>query len=127
MAKGPGENDATENLTGEIARSRETLSRDVRGLRYELDFPRKLRRSFRRETMVWLGAAIAVGVIIAMLPRRSKKISVEPKFGRQPRKKQMLEAGFALGALKIAATMLRPVIVDLVRTRLLGLPVPPRK
>jgi hypothetical protein len=124
MAKGPGENDAPEKLSGDIARSRDALSRDVTGLRYELDIPRKLKRSFRTETMLWISAAIAVGVIIAVLPARTRKVQVEPRIGRSGSKSQrrLLEAGFVLGALKIAAGLLRPVIVDLVRTRLLGSP-----
>jgi len=129
MAKGAGENDATGKLSGEIAHSREIVRRDVTGLRYELDFPRKLRRSFRTETVLWVSAAVAVGVLIAMLPARKKKIYVEPKIGGGRPEKKLLEAGFVLGALKIAATMLRPVIVDLIRTRVLGsVPkTPPRK
>ena len=118
MAEGLGENDATGKLSEEIGRSRESVARDVSGLRYELDFPRKLKRSFKSETMLWISAAIAVGVIIAVLPARTKKVEVEPRIGRKGSQKRLLEAGFVLGALKIAANLLRPVIVDLVRTRL---------
>ena len=118
MAKRPGDNDAAEKLSEEIARSRDSVSRDVMGLRYELDFPRKLKRSFKSETMLWISAAIAVGVIIAMLPARTKKVEVEPRIGRRASQKRLLEAGFVLGALKIAASLLRPVIVDLIRSRL---------
>jgi hypothetical protein len=119
MAEGPGKNNANEKLNEEIARSRELVSRDMTGLRYELDFPRKLRRSFKSETMLWITAAVAVGVLISMLPARTKKVYVEPGKGEKS-KKRLLEAGFVLGALKIAAGMLRPVIVDFVRSRLTG-------
>ena len=118
MAEGLGENDATGKLSEEIGRSRELVARDVSGLRYELDFPGKLKRSFKSETMLWISAAIAVGVIIAVLPARTKKVEVEPRIGRKGSQKRLLEAGFVLGALKIAANLLRPVIVDLMRTRL---------
>ena len=120
MAKGTGEDDTTEKLNGEIARSREVVSRDMAGLRYELDFPRKIKRSFKSETMLWISAAIAVGVIIAVLPARTKKVEVEPRIGKKGSQKRLLEAGFVLGALKIAANLLRPVIVDFVRSRLTG-------
>ena len=129
MAEGAGQDDSTEKLSEEIARSRDAVSRDVSGLRYELDFPRKLRRSFRSETVLWVAAAVAIGVVISMLPARTKKIYVEPRIGGKP-KNRVLEAGFVLGALKLAATLLRPVIVDLVRSRLSGFgvkPAPPRK
>lgn len=120
MAEGPGKNDANQKLNQQIARSRELVSRDMAGLRYELDFPRKLRRSFKSETMLWITAAVAVGVLISMLPARTKKVYVDPRKGEKS-KKRLLEAGFVLGALKIAAGMLRPVIVDFVRSRLTGM------
>jgi hypothetical protein len=119
MAEGPGKNDANEKLSQEIARSRELVSRDMAGLRYELDFPRKLRRSFKSQTTLWITAALAVGILISMAPARTKKVYVEPRTGGKS-KKRLLEAGFVLGALKIAAGMLRPVIVDFVRSRLTG-------
>jgi hypothetical protein len=119
MAERPGQNDSTEKLSEEIARSRDAVSRDVSGLRYELDFPRKLRRSFQSEMILWVAAAAAIGIVVSMLPARTKKIYVEPRAGEKS-KKRLLEAGFVLGALKIATTLLRPVIVDLVRSRLSG-------
>lgn len=119
MAERPGDNDAAERLNEEIARSREAVARDVTGLRYELDFPRKLKRSFKSETMLWVSAAVALGVLIAVLPAaRRKRVVVEPRIGGKGSQKRLLEAGFVLGALKIAASLLRPVIVDLVRSRL---------
>jgi len=129
MAEGTGQNDSTEKLTEEIARSREVVSSDLRGLRYELDFPRKVRQSFRRETILWIAAAAAVGILIVTLPARRKKIYVSARTGGKP-KNRLLEAGFVLGALKIAASFARPVIVDLVRSRLFGSGAktpPPRK
>ncbi len=71
-------------LKSEIAHSRERLARDLRGLRYELDFPAKFRRSFRKQTGSWISAATAVGALIALAPMRKKKIYVDTK---GPRKK----------------------------------------
>src|SRR5260370_23873833 len=95
-----GRNKSIDKLTAEIAQSRERLARDVRGLHYELDFPAKFRRSFRQQTVSWLTAAAAVGALIALAPMRKKKIYVDAK-GRQTTKKQLVETGLALGALKI--------------------------
>jgi hypothetical protein len=119
MAKGPEQNDSTKKLSEEIARSRAVVSRDLSGVRYELDFPRKIRRSFQSQTLLWVGAVAAIGILVSTLPARKKKIYVEPRIGGKS-KHRLLEAGFVLGALKIAATLLRPVIVDLVRSRLGG-------
>jgi hypothetical protein len=117
MAKKSGRNRSTGELRAEIGRSRERVARDLRGLQYELDFPGKLRRSFREQTVSWLTAAAAVGTLIVLLPVRKKKIYVNAKRGSE-RQKKFLEAGFILGASKIAASVLRPVIVDFLKNRL---------
>jgi len=117
MAEKPGRNRSTSELTAEIAHSRERVARDLRGLQYELDFPRKLRRSFREQTVSWITAAAAVGTLIVLLPVRKKKIYVTAKRGGK-RQRKFLEAGFVLGASKIAASLLRPVIVDFLKNRL---------
>jgi hypothetical protein len=117
MAEKFGRNRSTGELRAEIGRSRERVARDLRGLHYELDFPGKLRRSFREQTVSWLTAAAAVGTLIVLLPVRKKKIYVDAKRGGKRRKK-FLEAGFILAASKIAASVLRPVIVDFLKNRL---------
>ena len=117
MAEKFGRNRSTGELRAEIDRSRERVARDLRGLHYELDFPGKLRRSFREQTVSWLTAAAAVGTLIVLLPVRKKKIYVDAKKGGK-RQKKFLEAGFILAASKIAASVLRPVIVDFLKNRL---------
>ena len=119
MAEKSGHDKPIDELRAEIARSRERVGRDLRGLRYELDFPAKLRRSFREQTVSWITAAAAVGALIAFAPMRKKKIYVDAKSGRKTRRK-LVETGFALGALKIAASLVRPVIVEFVKNRLIG-------
>jgi hypothetical protein len=97
----------------EIARSRERVARDVRGLRYELDFPGKIRRSFRNQPAAWITAAAVVGTLVVLLPLRKKKVYVDLKGETKSKSKsQLLEAGFVLGALRIAATLFKPVITN---------------
>jgi hypothetical protein len=119
MAEESGHNESIDDLTATIARSRERVARDLRGLHYELDFAGKLRRSFRRQTVSWLTAAVAVGALIAFAPIRKKKIYIDAKSGRKA-KKRLVETGFALGALKIAASLVRPVIIEIVKNRVIG-------
>jgi len=119
MAEESGRNKSTDELRTEIARSRERVGCDLRGLHYELDFPAKLQRSYREQTVSWLAAATAVGALIVLLPTRKKKMYVDLKSGRNANKK-LLETGFALGALKIGASLVRPAIVELVKNRLTG-------
>src|SRR6266702_1489398 len=117
MAEKSGRNKSIDEVTSEIARSREHVRRDLRGLQYELDFPAKFRRSFRRQTGSWMTAAGAVGVLIALAPMRRKKIYVDAKSGRKSQKK-LVETGFALAALKVVASLARPEIVELFKNRL---------
>ena len=117
MAEKSGRNKSIDDLTAEIAQSRERLARDLRGLRSELDLPAKFRRSFRNQTVSWLTAAAAVGALIALAPMRKKKIYVDAKNSRKSKKK-LVETGFALAMLKIAANLARPVIVEFVKNRL---------
>ncbi len=117
MAKKSGRNKSIEELTAEIGQSRERVARDLRGLKYEVDFPAKFRRSFRQQTVSWLSAAAAVGALIALAPMRKKRIYVNAKSGRKSQKK-LVESGIALAVLKIAANLVRPVIVEFVKSRL---------
>lgn len=120
MAEKSGRNKSIDELTAEIAQSRERVRRDLRGLHYELDFPAKFRRSFREQTVSWLTAAGAVGALIALAPMRKKKIYVDAKNSRKSQKK-LVQTGFTLAALKIAANLARPVIVEFVKNRLTDL------
>jgi hypothetical protein len=117
MAEKSGRNKSIDELTAEVARSREDVGRNLRSLRYELDFPAKFRRSFRKQTVSWITAATAVGALIALAPMRKKKIYVDAKSSRETKKK-LVETGFALGAVKIVAGLVRPVIVEFVKSRL---------
>ena len=117
MAEKSGRNKSIEELTAEIGQSRERVAHDLYGLKYELDFPAKFRRSFREQTVSWLSAAAAVGALIALAPMRKKKIYVNAKSGRKSQKK-LVESGVALAVLKIVANLARPAIVEFVKTRL---------
>src|SRR5919204_1037049 len=121
MAEKSGRNKSIDELTAEIAGSRERVRRDLRGFRHELDVPAKFRRSFREQTMSWVTAATAVGALIALAPMRKKKIYVDAKSGRKSQKK-LAETGVALAALKIVAGLVRPVIVEFVKNRLSDFP-----
>ena len=99
----------------EVAHSRDRLARDLSGLRYELDFPLKFRKSFQRQTVLWIGAAVVIGVIFAVMPARTKKVHVKVKGNdAKETKKGILGAGFAIGALRLAATLLKPAVTQFI-------------
>jgi len=117
MAEKSAGNKSIDELKAEIADSRERVGRDLYGLRHELNFPAKFRRSFREQTVSWITAAGAVGALIALAPMRRKKIYVDAKSSRKSQKK-LIETGFALAALKVVASLARPVIMEFVKNRL---------
>jgi hypothetical protein len=126
MAEKSADNKSIDELRAEITGSRERVGRDLRGLRHELDFPAKFRRSFREQTVSWVSAATAVGALIALAPMRKKKIYIDAKRRRESTKK-LAETGFALGALKVVASLVRPVIVEFVKNRLTDFSGKPRR
>ena len=108
--------ESTNELKTEIAGSRQRLSRELQGLRYELDFPAKFRRSFRKQTGSWISAAAAVGALIALAPMRKKKVYVDARSRRKGDKK-LMQTGLALAALKLVGNLARPVITEFVKNR----------
>jgi|SRR5262245_3396421 len=126
MVEKSGYNKSVDELRAEVERSRERVGRDLCGLRHELDFPAKFRRSFREQTVSWISAAAAVGAVIALAPMRRKKIYVDAKSSRKSQKK-LIETGFALAALKVVASLARPVIVEFVKNRLTDFAGKPRR
>jgi hypothetical protein len=116
MAKESARDKPAEELSEEIDRSRELVARSLSGVRYELDFPRKIRRSFRRQTFAWITAAAVVGLLLAVQPARKKKICIDSKRAKKPAG-TILEAGFVLGALKIAASLLKPLAVSFLKKK----------
>src|ERR1700730_5909803 len=122
MAKDPGQEKSLHELRQQVAHSRDRLARDLSGVRYELDFPLKFRKSFQRQTAVWIAAAIVVGVVFAVMPARRKKVRVKAKTKDrgQHEKEGFLGAGLALGALKLVATMLKPTITAFVAKKMSG-------
>ena len=76
MAKKSG-NKSKAELTQQIARSREEITHRLSRVREEADFPRKIRRSVRREPVPWIIGAIAVGLIITGIVTRNRKVVVD--------------------------------------------------
>ena len=107
-------------IKSDIALSRDRLGRELNGLRYELDFPRKVKNSFREQPGIWIGAIAAVGLLIAVAPARRKKVYVRSKENSKENGQGLLKAGALVGILKFAATLLRPTLIKFVTTKLSG-------
>ena len=121
MAKEPRRQQSSHELRAEIARSRDRFARDLRVFRREIDIPRKIKRSFQRQTAAWITAAVVVGALLIVLPmRRRKTVRIEAKAPTtdKERGKKVVEAGFLLAAVKFAATVLKPVMVSYVTKKM---------
>ncbi len=111
MAEEPGKDRSLAEIKQRIERSRYDLARDLSGLRYELDFPLKIRKSFQRNTVVWVAGAVVLGLLFTAGSRKRKRIYVKAR-GRNKAKETLMEAGLLLTAAKFAFSVLRPVIVS---------------
>src|ERR1043166_4012675 len=98
--------ESINELKAEIAGSRQRLARELQGLRYELDFSAKFRRSFRKQTGSWISAAAAVGALVALAPMRKKKVDGAEGSGRKTDKK-LMQPGVALAAINLVGTLAR--------------------
>jgi hypothetical protein len=107
-------------IKSDIALSRDRMGRELSGLRYELDFPTKLKNSFRDQTAIWIGAIAVVGLLIAIAPARKKKVYIRAKDNSRGNGKGLLEAGALVGVLKFAATLLRPALIKFVTNKITG-------
>lgn len=114
MAEEFGSKEDPVGLRKKIARSRELVVRDFSGLRYELDFPLKIRKAFQRNTAVWVGSALAVGLVLALLRARPRKVYISGGSARKVRasNKTLLESGLLLSAVKLGITILQPLVVS---------------
>ncbi|MEO7167269.1 MAG: hypothetical protein ABI787_06485 [Spartobacteria bacterium] len=113
MAEESGSKKDPVILREEIARSRELVVRDMSGLRYELNFPLKFRQAFQRHTILWVGTALAVGLALALLRARTRKVYVHSggKSVSSPNK-TLFQSGALLGLLKFGMTLVQPMVVS---------------
>src|SRR2546425_8889206 len=112
MAKKSGNNKSEAELKEEIAQSREELALRLDRVREEVDLPRKIRRSVRREPVPWIVGAIAIGLLVTAIVTRKKKVYFDAKGGARS-KHALLEAGFLFGAVRVAARFVKPVVINL--------------
>ena len=126
MAKERRQDSTIEELRQQIAHTRDRLGRDLTGLRYELDFPLKFRKSFQRHSGIWISAVTLLGTLFTIRPSKRKRTltleggkSGQAKKGEE-QKKGLIAAGLAMGGLRFAATLLRPLVVSFVTKKVRG-------
>ncbi len=113
MAEKSGSGPSKQELRRRAAASREALGRDLGGMGYELDFPLKVKKSFQRNTVYWVGGALAVGLCVALLRARTRKIYISAagkKVHGFKGEKNLLNAGLLVSAIKLAGPLLQPIV-----------------
>src|SRR4051794_27453342 len=94
------EDDDKAELVAELARARTTMSGNMLALRGDLNFAARAKRSFTKNPLPWLGGAALLGLLIARIPKRTKKVvTVFPK--KEAPVEKAGKMGLVLGALKI--------------------------
>ena len=130
MAKDAGQKRSVNEIKQRIERSRYDLGRDLDGLRYELDIPLKIKKSFQRKTTLWIAGAVVLGLMFTVRSGRKKKIYVDAKGRRKKGTEQLAETGLLLAGVKFATSILKPVVVNYVVQKMKnhsGAAPPPRK
>jgi hypothetical protein len=103
-------------LTQELDRARAELRAHSRGVRAHAHPVAKLRIAFAKNRLIWISGAAVLGLVLAKIPARTKKIVVNRR-----NEKQMAnagKAGLALGALKLAFDLGKPFLMSWATGRL---------
>jgi hypothetical protein len=109
MAQGE---DRKAALIAELAGARTQISGTAGAVRAELDLGAKVRRSVSQHRWWWIGGAVFIGVVLAKLPARTRKVYVDAK-GRKSQSPGATAAqtGIALTVAKLAFDFAKPMIV----------------
>jgi hypothetical protein len=109
------QNDDKAELILELARARAALASNAQGLRRDLDFSARAKKSFKKSPVPWLGGAAVLGLLIARIPGRSSAPAKKRSIKIFPQEDKAVEkagkAGLVLGAMKIAFDLARPVLM----------------
>lgn len=116
MAKESGRDKSPGELTSEIVRTREQLAGNLQRVRDDLDIPRKVRRSFRAQPILWIGGVIVIGAALTLLPRRGKRDKF-PTMASATAQNKFVAMSLALAGLRVAANVLRPVVTNFVERK----------
>src|SRR6476619_5736166 len=94
-------------LIAQLGNARARMTGHSRGARAHLHPGQKFRALFRRYRVSWLGGAAILGLVLAKLPPRTKKVPARRRKDRDELV-QAGRAGFILGTLKLVLDLTKP-------------------
>lgn len=105
-----------EELSAQLDQARGRLARSMGAVREDLDVGRHFKESLRTHKSAYLGGATLLGLLLAKLPARKKKIYVERK--SKDTVKDVEKAGMWLVLLQFLFKTFRPAITSIVSEQL---------
>jgi hypothetical protein len=108
-----------QELSRDLAHARELATKSREGLSEDLRIGEKVKENLSRYRGVWIGGAILLGLIIAKIPPRTKKVPVVVPKGTKAEKelKDAGKVGVALAILKTALDIGKPFLASYIAKR----------
>jgi len=96
-------------LVAELSRARANLSRHADGMRGKSDFSGRVKSGFNENRFAWMGGAAIVGLALAKLPPRTKKVPLNPK--DREKLARLQGSGMVVGGIKLALDFAKPLLL----------------
>lgn len=103
-------------LSAELDRARAKLSRNMAEFRRDIDVPAHVSKAVRQNKTLWLSGAAALGLIIAKLPSRKKKVYVDSRTNKKV--KEAEKASMVLALAKLAFSAAKPMLMGIATKKL---------
>jgi hypothetical protein len=110
-----------EELSAQLEQARRRIASNAGALREDLDVGKHFKQSFRAHKGAYLSGGTILGLLLAKLPARKKKIYVERKTNKPTEAvKEAEKAGIWLVLLQFLFKTFRPAIMSFVSDQLTG-------
>jgi hypothetical protein len=109
--------DRKAELIAQLALARAQLDRSGEEFRTSLDVAARLKQSVRRHVFVWMGSAALIGLLLAKLRSRTRRVSVDAD-GHPAKFSAASPTGFLAVVSKVALDLARPILLKAARDRL---------
>lgn len=113
-----GNEDRKAELIAQLAKARQQIDSSGTRVRQALDVPARVRSSFQKHAVVWMGGGLLAGVLIAALARRPRTAATtkqkETRDGALPKAGA---AGLLVAGAKIVFDVCRPILIKWLMSR----------